>query len=64
MRDWKKEKEGELIFHPKINEKIKKFLKDIFEKEKVENLLISYGENVKKTINFIKRKFKKRNWFS
>ena len=53
----KKEKEGELIFHPKINEKIKKFLKDIFEKEKVENLLISYGENVKKkTINFIKRK--------
>jgi len=44
----KKEKEGELIFHPKINEKSKQLVKDIFEKEKVENLLISYGENVKK----------------
>ena len=36
-------------------------LKIFLKKEKVENLLISYGENVKKTINFIKRKFKKGN---
>ena len=45
--------------------KSKNFLKIFLKKEKVENLLISYGENVKKkTINFIKRNFKKGNWFS
>ena len=56
----KKEKEGELIFHPKINEKSKKLVKDIFEKEKVENLLISYGKNVKnKQLNLLKENLKK-----
>ena len=56
----KKEKEGELIFHPKINEKSKKLVKDIFEKEKVENLLISYGEKVKKKqLTLLKENLKK-----
>ena len=56
----KKEKEGELIFHPKINEKSKKLVKDIFEKEKVENLLISYGQKVKKKqLNILKENLKK-----
>ena len=56
----RKEKEGELIFHPKINEKSKKLVKDIFEKEKVENLLISYGEKVKKKqLTLLKENLKK-----
>ena len=56
----RKEKEGELIFHPKINEKSKQLVKDIFEKEKVENLLISYGKNVKnKQLNLLKENLKK-----
>ena len=42
-----RKKEGELIFHPKINEKSRKIVKDIFEKNKVENLLLNYGEEVK-----------------
>ena len=36
-----------MIFHPKINEKSRKIVKDIFEKNKVENLLLNYGEEVK-----------------
>ena len=57
-----RKKEGELIFHPKINEKSRKIVKDIFEKNKVENLLLNYGEEVKnKKLNLYHENIKKES---